>query len=88
LRFSVDGNLDVGGSSSQGSSAAKNNPLANVELKYILKKEPELFLKFSHSNTYHGPIEGQVDETSFGLGYSITFKNLFFKNMLKSTFKK
>ncbi len=88
LRFSVDGNLDVGGSSSQGSSAAKNNPLANVELKYILKQEPELFLKFSHSNTYHGPIEGQVDETSFGVGYSITFKNLFFKNMLKSTFKK
>lgn len=87
LRFSVDGKLGIDGNTSQGSSTL-SNPLSNIELKYMLKEKPEFFLKFSHTNTYHGPIEGQVDETSFGLGYSVTFKNLFYKNMLKSTFKK
>lgn len=75
VKFSIGGNFGFGSSSS--AEAQKFTPFDNIQLEYVLNKKPDISLYLSKNNTYRGPIDGRVDESSIGLGYSMTFDNLF-----------
>ncbi len=72
--------LKVGGEYLSGNTTIGRkdfNPLADVELDYVLKRDPDFYLTLRKQDSYRGVIDGQVDEYSVGFTYSIQFKNLF-----------
>ncbi len=72
--------LKVGGEFLSGNTTVGRkefNPLADVELDYVLKRDPDFYITLRKQDSYRGVIDGQVDEYSVGFTYSIQFKNLF-----------
>lgn len=75
VKISIGGSVGFGNSSSAESQ--KFSPLDNIQLEYVLNKKPDISLFLSKNNTYRGPIDGRVDESTIGIGYSMNFDNLF-----------
>ena len=75
MKISVGGSIDLSNSSS---STQKNAvALGNVQLDYIVSKNPEITLILSQKNTYDGVINGQINESSVGVTYQKSFRNFF-----------
>ena len=83
MKVSVGGFFDIDGNSN--SSNKSPSGLNNVQLDYILSKNPEITLILSQKNDYDGVINGQVNASSLGITYSKRFKNLFRKNTKKNS---
>lgn len=81
LKVSVGGNFDVGPTT----EASKSSPLGTIQLEYQLKEEPNMTIQLKRENSYRGPIEGQVDESSIILNFNKKFDNIF---LLKPASKK
>lgn len=78
LKFSIGGNLGL--NQTTQTENTKNTLINNIQLKYIIKEKPQLFIQLCRESTYKGPFEGQVDVSSFGIGYDMEHKNLFKKS--------
>ena len=75
LKLSVGGDLST--SQNTQTQGTQNYLINNVQLKYLIKENPGIFIQLCRANTYKGPFEGQVDESSIGIGFSQEKKNLF-----------
>ncbi len=72
LRVTIGGSLDL--SQTEGSSSEL---LEKVKVEYNLLKKPDLNIELSRDNSYKGPIEGQVDQSSIGVSVNFEFDNIF-----------
>ncbi len=59
------------------------NPFGNVEVKYQLIEDPNIKAFASREDSYLGPVDGQVDQYSFGFSFTKWFKNIFRKKKKK-----
>ncbi len=75
FRFTIGGDVNLGGEGPVG--ARKFNPFGNLELDYFLRRDPEVSLFLARNSVYKGAFDGQVNESSAGIGYKKTFPNLF-----------
>jgi hypothetical protein len=72
LRVTIGGSLDL--NNSEGSNSEL---LEKIKVEYNLLKKPDLNLQLSRDNSYKGPIEGQVDQSSVGVSVNFEFDNIF-----------
>jgi hypothetical protein len=70
--------ITIGGSLNLDNSETSNSELLDtIQVEYNLLEKPDLNLQLSRDNTYKGPIEGQVDQSSVGVSVNFEFDNLF-----------
>lgn len=72
LQVSIGGALNFGASPDH-----KEKLFGEIHIDYYIKKEPNITINAARTNVYHGPIDGQVEQSSLGFGYSANFNNLF-----------
>lgn len=69
VRIIVGGSVDLSGQEARG--------MPDVKVEYVLREDPTITLRASKANVYTGVIDGNVDESSFGVTYIKRFRNLF-----------
>ena len=72
LKVTIGGSLDL--NNSEGSNSEL---LEKIKVEYNLLKKPDLNFQLSRDNSYKGPIEGQVDQSSVGVSVNFEFDNIF-----------
>lgn len=75
MKLTVGGDIALGKSSD--TEHGKSHLLGNVGLEYQLSRKPDIELHLQRSSSYNGPIEGEVERSSIGIGFELQFDNLF-----------
>lgn len=83
LKITIGGSLDLGNSGESNSEL-----LEKIKVEYNLLAKPEINLELSRDNTYKGPIDGQVDQSSVGVSFNLEFDNLFTRKNKENKGKK
>ncbi len=81
VSVSVGGEVVLEGNVADGRK--QFNLFSNVEVKYQLIEDPNIEAFASRADSYLGPVDGQVDQYSFGFSFTKWFKNIFHKKKKK-----
>lgn len=69
VRIVLGGSLDLSGN--------QDASMPDVKVEYVLREDPTVTLRAGKANVYTGVIDGNVDESSFGITYVKRFRNFF-----------
>jgi hypothetical protein len=78
INISVGGDIKLNNDEVADDRMKSFNPFGNIRIDYMLSQKPNISINAIRRDMYKGAIDGQVTESSLGITYSKSFRNIFF----------